>query len=256
MKSQLAALLLIAGLVAAACTTSNTPIGTSAGTCDPAKVAQLKDLVTKGAEPADAAKQAGIEQSCATPAELDLAKQEYKKILAARASASAAAAATAAPSATPSATASASPTAAPSATDAPTAAPTNPPTNPPTTAPTVAPTPRPSPTPSPAPTPSPSPVAGYPPSLPNDNPCPVLAGFNCFTFTVTSGGAPLPNVCVVTAPSTPSGCPTPHYGTNAAGVAKIGTLTGAADFYFLYPGKLTVGPIHVTASSSTAVTMP
>ena len=73
---------------------------------------------------------------------------------------------------------------------------------------------------------------------------------------MTSAGVPLSGVCAVTAPATPGGCPTPHYGTNASGVVKIGTVAGAADVYFLYPGKPTVGPFHVTGTGTTAVSMP
>jgi hypothetical protein len=100
---------------------------------------------------------------------------------------------------------------------------------------------------------------GYPPSLANDNPCPVLSGFRCYTFTVTSGGAPLPGVCLaITSASDPNsvGCPNPHYTTDAQGVAKVGTLAADADVFFLYPGKATVGPIHVTQTGTTAVSFP
>jgi hypothetical protein len=100
---------------------------------------------------------------------------------------------------------------------------------------------------------------GYPASLPNDSPCPVLSLFRCYTFNVTSAGAPLPGVCLaITSASDPNlvGCPNPHYTTNALGVAQVGTLGADADVFFLYPGKATVGPIHVTATGTTAVTMP
>lgn len=126
------------------------------------------------------------------------------------------------------------------------------------------PTQPPTPTPAPTATPTPSPTqatGGYPASLPNDNPCPVFSGANCYTFVVTSAaGAPLQGVCVVAGASStdPSavGCPNPHYGTDATGTAKIGTLGGtAATFFFLYPGKATV-KLDVAGSGTRTVQMP
>ncbi len=168
------------------------------------------------------------------------------------------------PSPTPTATRSAaalpavtaSPTAAATTAAATTAPPTRTATPTRTAAPTTAP-----PTTAP-PTPSPTQATGgYPASLPNDNPCPAFTGANCYTFVVTNAaGAPLQGVCVVAGASStdPSavGCPKAHYGTDATGTAKIGTLGGtAATFFFLYPGKTTL-KLDVAGSGTRGVQMP
>lgn len=97
---------------------------------------------------------------------------------------------------------------------------------------------------------------GYSRSLGSDDPCPAFGGARCYTFTVTSGGAPLEGVCVVIASTTPGGCPEPHYATDAGGVVKIGTLAAPGDFWFLYPGKAMVGPVRESVSGSYAVSFP
>ncbi len=97
---------------------------------------------------------------------------------------------------------------------------------------------------------------GYSRSLGSDDPCPAFSGARCYTFTVTSGGAPLEGVCVVIASTTPGGCPEPHYATDASGVVKIGTLAAPGDFWFLYPGKTMIGPIRESVSGSYAVSFP
>ncbi len=77
------------------------------------------------------------------------------------------------------------------------------------------------------------------------------------SFTVVSGGAPLADVCVVVSSVTPGGCPAIHYGTQANGVVRVGTIgaTSPASIWFLYPNK---SMVHIAATGNTTqtITMP